>query len=156
MNIIRLSIILIVISISGCAHILQPNLTITMEGCTDRIALSIIDETIDKSYKDISIMVASPVDANTLKAGNFGLAMQKLLIGAMAKKDIDVVDMGTKGADTLLVSTYIARKNDVVMTSKLVDLKTNDVIAFVTTTLYKSACVDDLLNNQKGVRLYEN
>jgi len=155
MNIIRLSIILIVICISGCAYILEPNLTITMEGCTDRIALS-INEAIDKSYKNISIIVASPVDANTLKAGNFGLAMRKLLIVAMAKKDINVVDIEPKGAEAILVSTYIVRRNDVVMTSKLVDLKTNDVIAFVTTTLYKSACVNDLLNNHREVRLYEN
>ncbi len=155
MNITRLLIILIIISIFGCAHILQPNLTITMEGCTDRISLS-INEAIDKSYKDISIMVASPVNATTLRAGNFGLAMRELLIVAMAKKDINVVDIEPKGAEAILVSTYIVRRNDVVMTSKLVDLKTNDVIAFVTTTLYKSASVYNLLNNQREVRLYEN
>jgi len=163
----------------GCTH-MQMGYSLTMQGCADNIA-SDLSKRLDKSHRGINIIVASPVDAYRLKAGRFGISMQELLVGAMAERDMHVLDTellqepyitSAKGlvclsrdarnlktkykARAIVVTTYIVKKRDVVITSRIVDLKTKRVIASATAGLNRSTSVGDLLKNDAEVRLYEN
>ena len=163
----------------GCAH-MQKGYSSTMQDCADNIA-SDLSRRLDKPHRGVNIIVASPVDAYGLRAGRFGMSMQELLVGAMAERDMHVFDvellqepyitsanglvclsrdaknLKTKyKARAIVVTTYIVKKRDVVIMSRVVDSKTKRVIASATADLYKSTSVADLLKSNSEVRLYEN
>jgi len=173
-----LSVFLLTTLYIGCAHV-QPNYTLTMEGSAGRIAQAII-KGMPPAYRGITMLVATPVEATTLDVGDFGLAMQELFIGAMTQKGANVVEVqlrkvpyisNDKGliylsrdatklrdeykAGMILVSSYVKRKHDVVITARIVDLSNNDIIASATTALYRSSSVNELLEAKGGEKVYE-
>ncbi len=171
-------IMIIALLFSGCSH-LDLNHTSSMDRCAERTAIEISDG-LAQSYMGMSMLVATPLDAVTLLSSDFGLAMQELLLSAMAEQKANVVDVqlrkepyiscreGLVGlsrdasrirqdsrADIILVSTYMAGKNEVIVTTRAIDFTTNDVITSSTVTLARTAEVDRLLRNRDQSRLYE-
>ena len=164
--------------ILGCAHI-TPNHAISIEGCADRIALH-LSKGLEGSFSDASILVSTPVDAVTYASSDFGLALQEFLIGSMAHQGAGVVDVqlrqepyitceeglislsrdagrlkGEFRAEVIIVSTYLARERSVAVTSRAIDVTTNDVIASTTTILCRTDLVSDLLDQTQQVKMYE-
>ena len=164
--------------ILGCAHITS-NYAISIEGCADTIALH-LSKGLEGSYPGASILVSTPVDAVTYAPSGFGLALQEFLIGSMARKGASVVDVqlrqepyitceeglislsrdagrlkGDFRAEVIIVSTYLARERSVVITSRAIDVTTNDVIASTTTILCRTDLVSDLLDQTQQVKMYE-
>ena len=72
--------------VSGCA------ITNSMEAGADRLAGG-LNQGLAQSYQGLGILVAAPVDATTLKAGDFGLIMQELLLNYLAEGGANVVDV---------------------------------------------------------------
>ncbi len=167
----------LVVLLSGCAHF-YPNYTFSMEGCADRISKS-INRGLAHNYLGISVLVTAPVEATTLATGDFGLVMQELLIGAMRDAGANVVDAevrrtpyitcedGVVGisrdasrlkdeyrAGVILITSYVERDTDVLLTARAVDFVSNDVIAAVSTSLYKSPSVKALVRGS-GRQIYE-
>jgi hypothetical protein len=163
---------------SGCSHIYLMRTT-SIEACAKRTSIE-ITKGLEESYMGMSILVSTPVDAVTLSSSDFGLALQELLIGAMAEEKANIVDIQLRKepylscehglislsrdagkvrqdsrADIILVSTYMAGKEEIVVTTRAIDFMTNDVITSATTTLERTAQIDKLLRNRDQARLYE-
>lgn len=81
----RLCILALIFLFAGitvaCVHI-DAAISLTMEGCSARIASDIVDN-ISKERLAARVLVATPVDAVTLRAGGLGMSMQELLTDAM-------------------------------------------------------------------------
>jgi len=58
-------------------------------------------------------------------------------------------------AEIIIVSTYLVRDENIVITSRAVDYTSNDVIASATVVLAKTADVRRLLKNRERAALYE-
>ncbi len=168
---------------TACVHV-DGDISLTMEGCSDRIARDIARHAIKEDRQMGRALVASPVDAVSLSAGKLGISMQELLTDAMVATGIHVVDVELRDrpiikkgsgiiclsrnknrlkkelakADFVLVTTYIVGTRKVVFTSRLVDLKTGSIIASSTRSVYRSSSVDALIDDSQGVekKLYEN
>ena len=164
--------------LAGCSHI-SLNQTSGIENCSDRIAKR-ISGGMEESYRGVSLMVSTPLDAVTFASSDFGLALQELLISSMVKQKANVIDVqlrqepyitceeglislsrdasrlkGEFRAEVIIVSTYMVRENEVIITTRAVDFTTNDVITSTTTLLQISPLVADLLGGMHHVRLYE-
>lgn len=163
---------------TGCAH-LNPNHATTIEGCADRIG-KCISRGLEDSYMGMSMLVSTPVDAVTFAPNDFGLALQELIISALARQNSNVIEVQLRKepyinceeglvslsrdasrlrpdfkADVIVVSTYLALKEEVVVTSRAIDFTTNDVITSATATLERNEQIDNLLRNRQHVKLYE-
>lgn len=167
---------------AACVHI-DADISLTMEGCSARIASDIVDN-ISKERHAARVLVATPVDAVTLRAGRLGMSMQELLTDAMVASGMKVIDAGLRKkpiirknsgivylsrdknelkkelskVDTVLVTTYVICRRKVIFTSRLVDLKTGGIIASGTRSVYRSYSVDSLINDKKSIekKFYEN
>lgn len=166
---------------SGCAHI-QPNYVLTMEGGADQIAQSLV-KNLPPTSLGMTMLVAAPADAVTLDVGKFGLAMQELIITAMARHGARIAEAqlrkapmitGDKGlvclsrdtaklkdaykAGMMLVSSYIVREHDLVLTARVVNFTTNDIMAAAAVTLRRSASIDAMLETRGGggEKVYEH
>ncbi len=174
----RLLGIVLMFILGGCAH-MQPNYTMTMEGAAGRVAAGINDE-LRRTYAGIPILVTAPVDAVSFEAGDFGLAMQELLMGALTESGANVVDVELRQvpyincedglnalsrdarklqqqyrAGVIVVSTYIVRERDLLLSVRAVDYTNSDVIASASTTMRKSESVEAMLKMRGSSRLYE-
>ena len=174
-NIVGMIMCIIVI---GCTHI-TPNYTISIEGCTDKIAMN-ISKGLTGSYQGVSVLVSTPVDAVTYAPSDFGLALQEFLIGSLVRHGTNVVDVqlrkepyitceeglvslsrdatrlkGEFQAEVIVVSTYLAGERSVVITSRAVDATTNNVIASATTSLRMTDHIAGLLSPVQQSRMYE-
>ncbi|HOE72199.1 MAG TPA: FlgO family outer membrane protein [Deltaproteobacteria bacterium] len=163
---------------AGCCH-LYPGNAGTMEACAGRIAESLA-RGLDGSCMGVNVLVSTPVESVSLAPSGFGLALQELLIGALVEKKVNVVDVQLrpepyivcdKGlmslsrdagrvrnefrAEIIIVSTYLVRDENIVITSRAVDYTSNDVIASATVVLAKTADVRRLLKNRERAALYE-
>lgn len=173
-----LTAILTLVVTLGCAHV-QPNYTLTMEGCADRLASAMVQALPAPSLAS-PMLVAAPVDAVTLESSRFGLSMQELLTTAMAHQGARIGEIELRKVPTLspdkglvylsrdakkikdkhqvgmaVVSSYILRDQDVVMTSRVVNLSTNHVMTAATVTLRRSASINGLLDMRRGEKVYE-
>jgi len=120
------------------------------------------------------------VDATNLTTSRFGLAMQELLAAAMARRGAHIAEVqlrklpyisGNQGlvalsrdagklkdeykAGMILVSSYIVGRHDLIITSRVVNFKNNDILASATTTLYRSKSINNLLETQADEKVYE-
>jgi hypothetical protein len=166
------------IVVLGCTHI-PPNYDISIDGCADRIAVH-LSKGLKASYLGVSILVSTPVDAVTFAPSDFGLALQEFLIGSLVRQGANVVDVqlrnepyitceeglislsrdagrlkGEFRAEVIIASTYLVREKSVVITSRAIDVTTNDVIASTTTILRRTDLIADLLDHTRQVRIYE-
>ena len=166
------------ISILGCAHI-PPNDTMSIAGCADRIAAH-VSRGLERSYPGVSVLVSTPVDSVTYAPSDFGLALQEFLIGSMVEEGAHVVDVQLRNepyitcdgglislsrdaarlkeefrAEVIIVSTYLVRAKSVVITSRAIDVTTNDVITSTTTILRRSDLVAGLLDRMQQTKMYE-
>lgn len=171
--------VIVLFSTVGCAHI-QPNYTLTMEGGADRIAQSLVRK-LPPASLGVTMLVAAPADAVTLEVRDFGLAMQELITSAMARRGAHVAEVqlrkapvitGDKGlvclsrdtaklkdayqAGMMLVSSYIVREHDLVITARVVNFNTNAIMAASTVTMHRSASIDDMLAARGGEKVYEH
>ena len=166
------------ISILGCTHI-PPDCVISIDGCADRIATH-VSMGIENSYPGVSILVSTPVDAVTYAPSDFGLALQEFLIGSLVEEGAHVVDVQLRNepyitcdgglislsrdaarlkddfrAEVIIASTYLVKAKSVVITSRAIDVTTNDVITSTTTNLCRTDLVADLLDRMHQTRMYE-
>lgn len=165
--------------LSGCTHIMLPGHAGSLEGCADRIAGRIAGG-LEDSYKGISVLVGTPVDAVGFSPGDFGLALQELLIGALAEENVNVLDVQLRPepyltcrdglivlsrdadrirkefrAEVIIASTYLVRGDEIVITSRAVDFTSNDVIASTTVVLATTAGVGHLVRSRGQAVVYE-
>ena len=165
--------------LSGCTHIMLPGHSGSLEGCADRIA-GCIAGGLEDSYKGISVLVGTPVDAVSFAPGDFGLALQELLIGALAEHKVNVLDVQLMQepyiscrdglivlsrdadrikkefrAEAVIVSTYLVRGDEIVITSRAVDFINSDVIASTTVVLATTVGVGHLLRSRGQAAAYE-
>jgi hypothetical protein len=173
-----LIVIMTAVFLTGCAH-LDPNHASTMDGCANRIGKR-ISSGLENSYMGVSILVSTPVDAVTFAPSDFGLALQELIISALAGRNENVLEVQLRKepyinceeglvslsrdasrlrpdfkADVIVVSTYLALKEDVIVTTRAIDFTTNDVITSATATLERNEQINSLLRNRQQVKLYE-
>jgi len=171
-------VLILCVMIGGCAHFSTPHSS-SIEDCADEIARDIC-KGLERSYMGVSILVSTPLEAVSLAPSDFSLALQELLIGAMAKNNANVVEVQLRRepyitcedgfvslsrdasrvrdnfrAEIILVSTYVARGKDILITSRAVDYTTNDVITSITIVLKKSDYIQDLIGPSRGFRIYE-
>ena len=172
----RIPIILCCLFVLGCAHVSR---TAHIEDCAEVIA-SELSKGLEPSYSGVSILVSTPVDAVTYAPSDFGLVLQEFLIGSLVKKKANVVDVqlrkepyitcedglislsrdagrlkGEFRAEVIVVSTYAAREQEVVITAKTVDYTSSDVITSAVARLFISEHVKDLLFNGNRKQVYE-
>ncbi len=165
--------------LSGCTYIILPGRAGSLEGCADRIAECMAGG-LEDSYKGISLLVGTPVEAVSFAPGDFGLALQELLIGALAEEKVNVLDVQLrpepyitcqdglmvlsrdadsirKGfrAEVVIVSMYLVRGNEVVITSRAVDFTNSDVIASTTVVLTTTGGIRHLLRSRGQAAVYE-
>jgi hypothetical protein len=157
-----------VLYMTACAYV-QPNYSLSLEGGADRIAGAIV-KALPPEQLSVTMLVASPVDATTLTAGRFGLALQELLTGSMTRHGAHIAEVQLRKlpyiscdqglvclsrdagklkeeykAGMILVSSYIVGQHDLIITSRVVNFNNNDILASATTTLYRSESVNRLL-----------
>lgn len=175
---ICISVMTAVLFLTGCAH-LDPNHATTMEGCANRIG-KLISGGLEDSYTGMSMLVSTPVDAITFAPNDFGLALQELIISALAGRNANIVEVQLRKepyitceeglvslsrdasrlrpdfkADVIVVSTYLALKEEVVVTARAIDFTTNEVITSATATLERNEQIDSLIRSRQQVKLYE-
>lgn len=177
-----LSAILMLVATLGCAHV-QPNYTLTMEGCADRLASALVLDLPAPSLAS-PMLVAAPVDAVTLEASPFGLSMQELLTTAMARYGARIGEVQLRKVPTIntatglvflsrdakkirdehhvgmaVVSYYTLRNQDLIVTSRVVNLTTNHVMSAATVTLRRSTSITGMLPAEEppvGEKVYEH
>jgi len=172
----RIPIILCCLFVLGCAHVSR---TAHIEDCAEVIA-SELSKGLESSYSGVSILVSTPVDAVTYAPSDFGLVLQEFLIGSLVKKKANVVDVqlrkepyitcedglislsrdagrlkGEFRAEVIVVSTYVVRGQEVVITARAIDYTSSDVITSAVTRLSMSGLVKDLLINGNRKQVYE-
>jgi len=172
----RIPIILCCLLVLGCAHVSR---TAHIEDCAEVIA-SELSKGLESSYSGVSILVSTPVDAVTYAPSDFGLVLQEFLIGSLVKKNANVIDVqlrkepyitcedglislsrdagrlkGEFRAEVIVVSTYAAREQEVVITARAVDYTSSEVITSAVTRLSMSEQVKDLLVNGNRKQVYE-
>lgn len=169
--------LMLVMIMSGCAY-LNLRHTNSIEACANTIAASLARD-LDKAHGNKSIVVSVPVDAVTYSQSNFGLAFQEFLTSAVANYNPHVVDIHfmnkpimpgkvdsvplsrdkpgftISDAGVVLVSTYLVSNEEVVITTRALDVSTNMIVASTYAILSRSQQVDDLLGRSKGVIVYE-
>lgn len=165
----------------GCSHIPfhDLNSTTTIDQCASRLSRGICNG-LEDSYMGVSILVSAPVDAVTFASNDFGLALQEFMIGAMAERNANIVDIQLRKepyincreglislsrdasrlrpdirAEVIVVSTYIVSKEDVVVTARAIDYTTSDVIVSATAHLKRTDQVDHLLSRRGQIQLFE-
>jgi hypothetical protein len=150
----------------------------TIENCADSIAASISSD-IRKVQEGKHIYVSVPVDAITYSQSSFGLAFQEFLTSAMASRLPGVVDVHFRSpadksakagssslsrseltieessAGIVLVSTYLAGEEEVVITTRAIDAALKEVIASTHAVLSRSGEVDALFGRSQGIPMYE-
>ncbi len=162
----------------SCAH-LTTQQAFTPQACAQAVARS-IGMGLESSYAGITVIVAAPVDASTFRPGDFGLAMQELLIGALVAEQVNVLEVQLREvpyitcqdglmalsrdaarlkdeqrAGIIVVGTYVVQRGSVALNVRAVDFTTSDVITASTVNLSKTASVRDLLRGCPEKRLYE-
>jgi len=172
----RIPIILCCLFVLGCAHVSR---TAHIEDCAEVIA-SELSKGLEPSYSGVSILVSTPVDAVTYAPSDFGLVLQEFLIGSLVKKKANVVDVqlrkepyitcedglisisrdaerlkGEFRAEVIVVSTYMVREQEVVITARAVDFTSSEVIASAVTILSLSEPISGLLGSGAQKRIYE-
>jgi hypothetical protein len=176
----KIVITLTVFLLAGCTHLgLDPYRTESMDTCASRLAGGIA-QGLEESHMGMNTLVSTPVDAVTLSSSNFGLALQEMLINALAKKNVNVVDVQLRRqpymncgdglvtlsrdasrlspefhADVIVASTYTAGRDEIVVTSRAIDFLTNEVITSATTTLTRTPNIEGLLRNKDQFKLYD-
>ncbi len=165
----------------GCSHmpLIDLNSTTTIDQCASRLSKGIC-KGLEDSYMGVSVLVSAPVDAVTFSSNEFGLALQEFMIGAMAERNSNIVDIQLRKepyinckeglislsrdvsrlrpdikAEVIVVSTYVVSKEDVVVTARAIDYTTNDVIVSATAHLKRTEQIDHLLNSREQVQLFE-
>ena len=151
----------------------------SLEGGADRIAETIV-QALPPEHLDVTMLVAAPVEATSLVAGRFGLVMQELLTGAMARRGTHIAEVQLRKipyissdqglvslsrdagklkdeyqAGMILVSSYVVGMHDVIVISRLVNFNNNEILASATTTLYRSGAINELLKTGGDGRVYE-
>jgi hypothetical protein len=168
--------IFLIISISGCAYLPIRN-AMTIENCADSMAVSISKE-LRKVQGGKYVQVSVPVDAITYSQSDFSFAFQEFLTSAMAKRLPGVVDAHFRNpadklaktgsapltrneplndevsAGIVLVSSYLVNEDDVVITTRAIDVRTKEILAS-TYGIVSRAGVNDLFGRSKGVIIYE-
>ncbi len=164
---------LTLLSLSGCAY------TNSMEAAADRLSGG-LNQGLKQSYQGLGVLVAAPVEATTLKTGDFGLVMQELLMNYLAEDGVNVVDVELRRvpyitcedglvalsrnasklrdeyrAEVIIIGSFVERDEDVLITARAVDFTNNDVITAATASVYKTAAVRKLIHPRRA-RVYEN
>ncbi|HHO76834.1 MAG TPA: hypothetical protein ENN05_10465 [Deltaproteobacteria bacterium] len=162
----------------GCAH-LNPDYTVRIEDCADRI-VSEIAKGLEGTYSGKSILVSTPVNAVTYATSDFGLVLQGFLIGSLVKENVPVIDVQLREephitsegalvflnrdagrlrsefkAELVIVSAYVVREQEVVITVRAIDLAEGDVVSSTTTILSMSTLVSDLLGARRQIQVFE-
>jgi hypothetical protein len=176
----RLAALMAALLLAGCTHMsLNPLRANSIDGCASRLAGGLA-QGLEESHSGMNLLVSTPVDAVTLSTSNFGLALQEMLISALAQQNASVVDIQLRKepyvncedglvslsrdasrlrpdfrADVIVVSTYMAGRDEIVITSRAIDYTTNEVITSATTTLTRTANIESLLRNKDQFRLYD-
>lgn len=165
--------------VAGCSHLACPGGIGSLQQCAARVAGSLAGD-LDVSHKGIRVLVAAPVDAVSLSPGGLGLAFQELLMSALAREGVSVADVqlrkepylaGRDGlialsrdagftrdavqAEAIVVSTYLAGGGSLVVTARVVDFSTNDVIASATARLADTHGIRHLLRTGQQEKVYE-
>jgi len=166
------TIMLAFLVLNGCAY------THSMEAGANRLAGG-LNAGLKQSYQGLGVLVAAPVDAASLKAGDFGLLMQELLLNYLAEDGVNVVDVELRRvpyitcenglvalsrdaaklkdeyrAEVIIVTSFVERDDDILITSRAVDFTNNDVITGATASIYKTEAVRKLIH-PKRPRVYE-
>ena len=167
-----------VLFLCACA-LVHPHYSMSMEAGADRIA-GAIARALPPEQLNVTMLVAAPVDATTLTTSRFGLAMQELLTTAMVRHGAHIAEVQLRKlpyiscdqglvclsreaanlkdeykAGMVLVSSYIVGRHDLIITSRVVNFKNNDILASATTTLYRSKSINNLLETQADEKVYE-
>jgi hypothetical protein len=176
----RPAALLMLFALAGCAHLeLDPFRTNTIDTCATRLARG-IERGIEESHRGMNILVSTPVDAVTFRSSDFGLALQEMLISALAQRNANIVDVQLRKepymncedglislsrdasrlrpdfrADVIVASTYMAGRDEIVVTCRAIDYTTNEVITSATTTLTRTGNIDGLLRNRDQFKLYD-
>jgi hypothetical protein len=172
--------ILMAVFLSGCTHIeIDPFRADSVDTCANRLA-SGITHGLAESHMGMNIIVSTPVDAVTFSSSPFGLALQEMLISALAQNNANVIEVQLRKepyvncedglvslsrdasrlrpdfrADVIVASTYTAGRDEVIVTSRAIDYTTNEIITSATTTLTRSPNIEGLLRNKDQFRLYD-
>lgn len=173
--------LLMAVILAGCTHVeIDPFRADSVDTCASRIA-SGISHGLAESHHGMTIIVSTPVDAVTLTSSDFGLALQEMLISALAQNNANVIDVQLRKvpymncedglvslsrdasrlrpdfrADVIVASTYTAGRDEVIITTRAIDYTTNEVITSATTTLTRTANIEGLLRNRDQFKLYDN
>lgn len=164
----------------GCSY-LQFTVSTKMETSSNDLARK-ITLNLPARYLATSTLVATPVEATTLEPGKFGLAMQELLIASLAKYGATVTEVQLSKYPTItpkdgftyltrdakkiqdkykagmvIVSSYIIREHDVILTCRMVKLDTVTVVGASTSSIHRSPAVNKLLQKKQlpEEQLYE-
>lgn len=173
--------LLLALVLTGCANLgLDLSRTSSIDACADKLAAG-ITHGLEESHLGMNILVSTPVNAVTFASSDFGLALQEMLLSALAKRNANVVDVQLRKelyvncedglvslsrdagrlrsdfrADVIVASTYMAGKSEIVVTSRAIDYTTNEVITSETTTLARTPNIEALLRNRDRFKLYDN
>jgi hypothetical protein len=166
--------------LTACSHMeLNPFRADSIDNCASRLAKGIA-KGLEESHMGMNILVSTPVDAVSFASSDFGLALQEMLISALAQKNANVVDVQLRRepymncqdglvslsrdasrlrpdfrADVIVASTYMAGRDEIVITSRAIDYTTNEVITSATTTLARTPNIESLLRNRDQFKLYD-
>lgn len=177
----KLAFLLAALLLTGCANLgVDFSRTGSVDACADKLATGIA-RGLEESHLGMNILVSTPVSAVTFTSSDFGLALQEMLISALARRNANVVDVQLRKelyvtcedglvslsrdasrlrpdfrADVIVASTYMAGKSEIVVTSRAIDYTTNEVITSATTTLARTPNIEALLRNRDQFKRYDN
>ncbi|HNY64902.1 MAG TPA: FlgO family outer membrane protein [Deltaproteobacteria bacterium] len=175
-----LAAMILALVLAGCTSLgLHPYRTDAIDTCADRLAEGIA-KGLEESHMGMNLLVSTPVDAVTFHSSDFGLALQEMIISSLAQRNANVVDIQLRKepyvncedglislsrdasrlrpdfkADVIVVSTYLAVRDDIVVTARAIDYTTNEVITSATTTLTRTPNIEGLLRNRDQFKLYD-